>query len=36
MSECAYCLSKAEAVWLVVLPVLIVSAWWFLETWMNK
>ena len=36
MSECYYCLSKNEGIFLVLLPVLIVFAWGLIERWINK
>ena len=36
MSECTYCLTKAEAVFMTLLPVLLVFAWWLIERWIQK
>lgn len=36
MSECYYCLSKGEGIFLVLLPVLIVFAWRLIEKWIQK
>ena len=36
MSECFYCLTKADAVFMTLLPVVIVTAWFLIERWIRK
>ena len=35
MSDCVYCLTKAEAVFMSLLPLIVVTAWFLIDRWMK-